>query len=760
MGDIRVSANASFRDYAVDGVPPSGDHDPLKSDIRATFALVEDKITAAAADIATAILSGGNIYANTTAGLAGVTEGQYFFVPVADGLELFRDLSGVATSQGIVPDTAYMAAIQAAAEAAEAGATAAATASTTVAMDAFGRAGLYGLTGFEAAAVLAVDAEELAFDEAYYRDGLTVETAPAALPDWTFARASAAVAPNTSGGLVSFASGAPRITNAGLLIEPARTNLLLQSNTFTNASWSKNSATLTAGAATGPDGASSASSFFATGAGVPALLQSATLTGADYTFTVYAKMSGTQDWLVVNWLTKGFDNYAWFDLANGVVGTTTGDSVVSIEPSTNGFYRCRVTRPATAGSRLVALGFSDTEGVQGTPTVGQGVYLAFSQIELGADATNPITTTTSTVTRAADVASLAFTPGVSGFLYVEFIAPRVQNVFTAAPLAANVGTPVGFENGAVVSSNGAVQLASGVSAAEGALVRAVLTWDATGRRFYANGAGASDANGVGAITTLSLGNSDGALNSTILAVVAANGVKLTADECVLMTGGSVTPGSFGATTFAASGAATKAVTSTFGGVEKAYTGRQATGDYRPDSGVQAVQGPDGELMELTFYQYGGTIRLTGSQIFEFFIGEDPLSTTDLSLRGKVNNLGSKFNVRNGTDTYGAILAATGDDRVRVGADNGSGVPAEMLIQSGHADGYFPFRNGVDSSGAGGTELGRMTEQGFEGPVRATAPTLTRNDTFIMWCDSSDSYKPKITRRNGTGVTVTQTITSA
>lgn len=47
MGDITDAANATWRDYETDGVPSSGEHEPLKSDIRATFALVEDIVDAA-----------------------------------------------------------------------------------------------------------------------------------------------------------------------------------------------------------------------------------------------------------------------------------------------------------------------------------------------------------------------------------------------------------------------------------------------------------------------------------------------------------------------------------------------------------------------------------------------------------------------------------------------------------------------------------------------------------------------------------------
>lgn len=114
MGQIKTSADTVYRDKVT---PGSADlHEPAKPEIRTLFGLVDDLITAATADVAAAILSGGNVYPDTAAGLAAVGEGLYFFVPVTDGLELFRDLSGVAVSQGVVPDTVYLAAVQAATE--------------------------------------------------------------------------------------------------------------------------------------------------------------------------------------------------------------------------------------------------------------------------------------------------------------------------------------------------------------------------------------------------------------------------------------------------------------------------------------------------------------------------------------------------------------------------------------------------------------------------------------------------------------------
>lgn len=123
-----------------------------------------------------------------------------------------------------------------------------------------GRAAAYGIKDDIEARYFASEGVELDFVGSYYRRGYIAGTTPAALPGWTFSRALAAFALNASGGLDAFASGAPRINNLGLLVEPARTNLVLQSQTFDAANWIKDSngagvlPVVTPNAALAPDG--------------------------------------------------------------------------------------------------------------------------------------------------------------------------------------------------------------------------------------------------------------------------------------------------------------------------------------------------------------------------------------------------------------------------------------------------------------------------------------------------------------------------
>lgn len=58
MGVIRTPADSTFRDYAIDGSPSSGAHEPLKSDIRDLFGVVEDRVDTVVATVAAVTAEG------------------------------------------------------------------------------------------------------------------------------------------------------------------------------------------------------------------------------------------------------------------------------------------------------------------------------------------------------------------------------------------------------------------------------------------------------------------------------------------------------------------------------------------------------------------------------------------------------------------------------------------------------------------------------------------------------------------------------
>lgn len=134
-----------------------------------------------------------------------------------------------------------------------------------------------------------------------YRNGTSQVGDFSSLTGLTFTRALAAYAPNSAGVLQLFASGAPRITDRGLLIEGARTNLCLRSQEFDNASWIKTAGgagtlpVVTADAATAPDGTLTADQIVCVSGGSAGtdrsmITQSVTIvTGTVYCVTIYVR---------------------------------------------------------------------------------------------------------------------------------------------------------------------------------------------------------------------------------------------------------------------------------------------------------------------------------------------------------------------------------------------------------------------------------------------------------------------------------------
>jgi len=238
-------------------------------------------------------------------------------------------------------------------------------------------------------------------------------------PNWTFTRASTGYAQNQAGVLIPFASGELRRTDKGVLIEEARTNRCLQSQTFDNASWNKTNATVVANAVAGPDGTTTADKLIATAAlGQHRVDQTPTSSAGAQTHSVYAK-AGEYSFVFVRIGLVG----AWFNLSTGAVGTVQSGASATITALASGWYRCVVT-VASAGAndvaRINACIADNATDYTGDGT--SGIYLWGAQLEAASFPSSYIPTTTASATRAAD--SLTVT-GVTGLdypltLYCEF----------------------------------------------------------------------------------------------------------------------------------------------------------------------------------------------------------------------------------------------------------------------------------------------------------------------------------------------------
>jgi hypothetical protein len=195
----------------------------------------------------------------------------------------------------------------------------------------------------------------------------------------------------------------------GLLVEEARTNLALRSAEFTNASWTKSNATVTANVTNAPDGTATALKLAEDAAtGFHGINQLATLvSGTAYTQTFFVK-AAERNWIA---LTEGNNvtATAYFNLATGAIGTVsgTGSPSATIVPFGNGWYRVSLTFTPIANAGNIQIRTATADGTANyAGTVGSGVYVWGAQLEAGAFATSYIPTIASTVTRSADVATI------------------------------------------------------------------------------------------------------------------------------------------------------------------------------------------------------------------------------------------------------------------------------------------------------------------------------------------------------------------
>ena len=251
-------------------------------------------------------------------------------------------------------------------------------------------------------------------------------------PRVTFTRASTATFVGANGLIQTAASGVPRFDHnpetgesLGLLVEEARTNLATYSDQLGNAIWTKVGLSIfTANAVAAPNGTltgsfiawQNATSPLTSGLG---LQYGVGIAAGTNTLSCFAKM-GTARYLALGLTNNGGEtSTAIFDLQTGTVSgsgshpsfTVNGTSMVSAGA---GWYRCSLTSTYAAGMVIhISSSTSGLSGVYGRDVSGDGtsgIYVWGAQIEASASfPTSYIPTTTATVTRAADVASMTGT---------------------------------------------------------------------------------------------------------------------------------------------------------------------------------------------------------------------------------------------------------------------------------------------------------------------------------------------------------------
>ena len=247
------------------------------------------------------------------------------------------------------------------------------------------------------------------FTRGRYKLGKRQARNPASLPGWTFTRASTGYAETAAGALTSFASGAPRITDKGLLVEEARTNYALRSQEFDNATYIKTNMAVTADDTLAPDGTQTADKVYVSSAaaGTTTYQNVSPGAGTSIAVTLYAK-KGTSATTVNEFGIRdvtGAVTLLVFTVNYDTLAVTysIGASGVTVTQCANGWVRIQMLLSWTSGNTCrVYCGYAS-----GTRTLNDYAYVWGLQVEVGAFPTSYIPTAGAQATRQGDVPSLA-----------------------------------------------------------------------------------------------------------------------------------------------------------------------------------------------------------------------------------------------------------------------------------------------------------------------------------------------------------------
>ena len=238
--------------------------------------------------------------------------------------------------------------------------------------------------------------------------------------DMTFGRAgNTATRVNASGLIQAVNADIPRLDYFGggcpkLLLEPQRTNLILQSQDISSASWLKaNSPTIVSNSSISPDGTTNADSIQdTTGGSFKVIYQTFGITAnSTYTFSLFVKKetSRTNFGGVAFYPTGGTAKqiYVAFNEVNGTLTNLSGGSITptfKVDDYGN-FYRFIITFTDNGTNNSLEIDIYGTISTNGT-SLGLGAGSARTiwgmQLEAGPWATSYIPTTSAAVTRNAD----------------------------------------------------------------------------------------------------------------------------------------------------------------------------------------------------------------------------------------------------------------------------------------------------------------------------------------------------------------------
>ena len=348
----------------------------------------------------------------------------------------------------------------------------------------------------------------------------------------TFSRSSPANYYNSSGVLTTAATDTPRFTynpstlvSLGLLEEQSSTNLVTYSRDFSNAAWAKSVLAITPNLILAPDGSTTGTLVTCTGVGNNFIGLSTAITttsGTPNTKTIYFK-AGTATVVGFGDGSAGQQNeWGNFNLSTGVATAQNGATASMVNVG-NGWYRCSASLTGTG----TLTQFRIWQGTVYPGTGGTGTfYIWEAQLEKLSFPTSPIFTTTTAITRAADLTPLTVGSwyGVTtGSVVAEFIT-----VSTSGTPRIVGGTPsskalIELSSNAASMFDGSTTISTANTATANITQKIAATWDGTNGKICLNAGTVvtgSQANGFADLTTIGVGYNSTSNNNFINGTIA------------------------------------------------------------------------------------------------------------------------------------------------------------------------------------------------------------------------------------------------
>lgn len=298
-----------------------------------------------------------------------------------------------------------------------------------------------------------------------------------AIPNLTVSRSSVGYAETRGGQLLLFGPNEARITDKGLLVEESRTNSFVRSQEMDSASWSKTNVTVTADAASAPDGTTTADqAVFGSDANDRLSQTVTTATSANTTYTVSGWIRAASATTARFWV---FDDVSSNQISSDFAVTTTWQ---------------RFSYTATFGAASTARSAGVRNGSAGGAKT---LFIWGLQIEAGSFATSYIPTTSASATRAADNISVGglSVGGAFAMLLESNGQTNASQIFVHARLSdgttsnyaqfAQFSSATQVTNQAVVGGVG--QVTNNGTIASGAQFKTALMYEGAGRYQSATG---------------------------------------------------------------------------------------------------------------------------------------------------------------------------------------------------------------------------------------------------------------------------------